>query len=138
MKNDCFRGIFVEVKNGNTLPKDNFPARGAQEIQKELSTRVNPEDNKTKLQNIEFIILSGCIYHIFKRAIAQEVKSNAMYLLYGFNTCRKNITVTYLESNRKNSDKTKSCKQFQKIILRKLLLLSALANLFLKILIKFL
>ena len=32
MKNDCFRKIFVEVKKGNTVPKDNFQARGGQEI----------------------------------------------------------------------------------------------------------
>ena len=46
MKNDCFRRIFVEVKKGNTVPKDNFQARGDQEIQKELSTMVNAEDDK--------------------------------------------------------------------------------------------
>ena len=33
-----------------------------------------------------------------------------MYLLYGLNTYRKNITITYLESNRKKSDQKKSYK----------------------------
>ena len=35
-----------KVENGNTVPKDNFQARGGREIQRELSTIVNPEDNK--------------------------------------------------------------------------------------------
>ena len=32
MKKHCFRRIFVEVKNGNTVPKDNFQARGGRKI----------------------------------------------------------------------------------------------------------
>ena len=32
MKNDRFRRIFVEVKNGKTVPKDNFQRRGGREI----------------------------------------------------------------------------------------------------------
>ena len=46
MKNDCFRRMFLEVENGNIVPKDNFQARGGREIQRKLSTLVNPEDNK--------------------------------------------------------------------------------------------
>ena len=50
LKKDCFRRIFVEVKNGNTVRKDNFQPRGGQEIQKELSTIVVPEDKKQSLR----------------------------------------------------------------------------------------
>ena len=46
-------------------------------------------------------MLCNCIYHIFKRAIAEEVKSNAD---------RRNIKITYLELHTKNSDQAKSYK----------------------------
>ena len=32
MKNDCFRRMFLEVENGNIVPKDNFQALGGREI----------------------------------------------------------------------------------------------------------
>ena len=53
----------------------------AETIRKNLSVQ-QFQRTKTKLQNIEFLILCDCIYHIFKRTFPEEVKSSATYLLY--------------------------------------------------------
>ena len=64
MKNDRFRRIFVEVKNGKTVPKDNFQRRGGREIQKEFSTIVNPEDNEQsfRIQSSQYCVAASVIF----------------------------------------------------------------------------
>ena len=63
--------------------------------------------NKTSENRVIKIVLYDCTYHIFKRIIAEEVKSKATYLLYGLSTCGKVINNTQLEINDKNEQTKK-------------------------------
>ena len=57
--------------------------------------------NKNSEYRVHKIELCDCTYDIFKRTIAEEVKSNAAYLRYGLKTCGKVITITQLETKYK-------------------------------------
>ena len=57
--------------------------------------------NKNSEYRVHKIELCDCTYDIFKRTIAEEVKSNATYLPYGLKTCGKVITITQLEPKYK-------------------------------------
>ena len=64
--------------------------------------------NKTSDYKVHKIVLCDCTHHIFKRTIADEVKSNAAYLLYGLKTCGKVITITETQINTIKKDHTNS------------------------------
>ena len=58
--------------------------------------------NKNSEYRVHKIELCDCTYDIFKRTIAEEVKSNAAYLLFGLKTCGKVKTINKNKTILKN------------------------------------